>query len=145
MTTPVNVVGANRTLIVAGGVQKILGGLVDGRVKVCFDTIASSSTLDVGSTVKLGALPAGANVLAIILSATTAQSSLTFSLGDGASATRYLAAGNTGLQTALVPVVAAGAGYVVGTATNDNYLLLTTAGAAGTTGSISCAILYSVD
>ena len=145
MTTPVTVLGANRTLLVAGGVQKILSGLVDGRVKVQVDTYASSATLDIGSTIKFFNLPTGAKIMLIALMATTAQTSLTYSLGNGDTAALFVTAGATGLQTALTPVLAGGAAYVVGSGTLDSYVLLTTAGAAGTTGTITAMCFYTVD
>ncbi len=146
MTTPVNVVGANRTLILAGGIQTVARGVWDGRVKVQVDTFAMATTFDVGSTLKLFSLPAGATILGFELSVSVAQGSLTFSFGNGDTANLFAVAGNTGLQTALTPIKITGAGYVVGTGTLDTYALLTTAGAAGqSTGVLTAYCFYTVD
>lgn len=139
--------GLVATAVASGGLSnKVLKGLIDGRVKCMLDTLTLAGTELSGSLLYMGSLlPAGANVIAIILSVSTVQTSLTFTLGDVASATRYIAAANSGLQTALLPVVASGINYVVGTATNDNQIMITTGGATATAGVLNAAILYSQD
>ena len=149
----VNVLGVVATAIATGGVSNWqLPGLIDGRVKCMIDkyTVVSGSEPTTGSTIKFGAqLPIGANVIAIILSASTAQASLTFTLGDAASATRYIASANSGLATAVLPVIASGQGYVVtghvSADGDDQQIVLTTGGATMTAGVITCAVLYSLD
>lgn len=135
------------TAVAAGGLSnKVLKGLIDGRVKCMLDSITLAGTELSGSLIYLGSLlPAGANVIAIVLSVSVAQASLTFQLGDVASGTRYISSANSGLQTALLPVLASGINYVVGTATNDNQIMLTTGGATATAGVLKAAILYSQD
>ncbi|MFA5499486.1 MAG: hypothetical protein WC404_00225 [Candidatus Omnitrophota bacterium] len=141
-----DVVGVNRTLFAAGGLSVLGHGLTDARVKCMVDTYVADATEDAGSTIKLFPdLPKGARVLLIVLAASVAQAALTFALGDGDSADRYVTAGATGLQTALTPVVAGGAGYVIGTADNDEYILLTTAVATMTAGTITAYCFYTQD
>ena len=145
--TAQDVVGVNRTAWAAGGLaNKLLSGLIDARAKIMLDSYTMTATEATGSTLKLCAnIPNGANVVAIVLYASVAQSSLTVSVGDGASATRY-ATTNTGLQSAVPSItILPGLNYVVGTTTNDNYLLLTTGGATSTAGIIYAAIIYTMD
>ena len=143
--TASNVLGKNNTLIAAGGVQKILSGLVDGRVKVMADTYTMNSETS-GSTIKMGgAIPTGANILLIALSASAAVASLTISIGDSNSATRYVSA-STACQTALVPVLYTPQAYVIGTNTGDTQILLTTGGASlASSGTIQVLVFYSLD
>lgn len=137
--------GVNRTLIDAGGVSTILGGMIDGRVKVMLDTYALTTGNLSGDVIKLGGtLPVGANVIAIVLSVSAAQSSLTASVGDSGSATRYVSA-STALQTAVTPLVISGKNYVVATSGTDDIILLTTGGATATAATLYAAIFYSVD
>jgi hypothetical protein len=145
--------GVVKTAVDAGGVANKLGqGLIDGRVKVMLDsyTVVTSSEPASGSLLKLGsAIPTGANIIAIALSASVAQTSLTVNIGDIDSATRYASA-HTGLQTAIGGasnsiVLVSGANRVVGTSTYDNQLVLVTGGATMTAGVIYVAIFYTVD
>lgn len=147
MATVQDVKGVNQTLIDAGGlVSQIAAGLDGGRLKVKMDEYTTDTNEASGSTIEFGGdLPAGAKIIAIVLAATVAQSSLTFLFGTQFNTDEFAVAGNTGLQTAIAPVVLAGRGYVVGTSALDSQLVLTTGGAATTTGVISCAIIYSTD
>ena len=156
MATAYDFFGANTTSKYTGGISNKMGaGLIDGRVKVFFDTLACSTSITSGKKIQIagygndtlgnGFLPAGASILAIIISCTVAQTSATLNVGDGASATRYASA-STVLQTANLGIVIPGTGYVIGTATNDNFILLTTGGATlQATGTISVIILYTTD
>ena len=138
--------GVNKTLVDAGGVATIGRGLVDGRVKCMLDSYTLTTGNLAGDVIKLGGtLPAGANVVGIMLAVSAAQSSLTYMLGDGATANRYKATGATGLQTAVVPVWHTGLNYVVGTATSDNVIQLTTEAATATAGVLYAAIFYTQD
>ena len=140
-----NVLGVNQTLSDAGGLNTLTKGLRNGRVKVNYDVYAADASEAVTSTIQLcGDLPAGANVLAIILVAETAQASVTVAVGNSASAAVYLAA-NDGLQTVDIPLVIMGQGTIVGTSTGDNDVLLTTGGDTLTAGNIHCVVLYSID
>lgn len=141
-----DVIAVNRTAWAAGGLaNKIGAGLIDGRVKVMYDYYTITGTEAAASTIKVGAsLPKGASVLAIGLQVSAAQTSLTLSIGDGNSATRY-ATTHAALQTAGVIAWFSGIGYVIGTATSDNYILLTTAAATATAGVLYVIILYTTD
>ncbi len=145
--TAQDVLAVVRTAVAAGGLaNKVTQGLIDGRVKVMHDYYVADASEALASTIKFGKnLPAGAKVLAILLTSSVAQSSVTISVGDGASAARYVTAGSTTLQTALAPLLALGLGYIIGTTTSDNYILVTTAGATLTAGTIYCTILYTSD
>ena len=158
--TATNVVGLNRTAVVSGGLgNMLLSGLIDSPVHCMIDqyTVVGGSEPTTGSTIKLFAtgasaststtypsLPTGANILAIGLSVTVAQSSATFSVGDVASATRYVSA-STGLQSAAPTITwLSGLNYVIGTATGDSQIVLTTGGATLTAGIIYAFVLYTL-
>lgn len=146
MASVQDVLGVNQTLVDAGGLATIARGLHNGRIKVNYDSYTADGTEAAGSTIQLcGDLPAGAKIIAIILAAGTAQSSLTMTVGNSYDADAYLAAGATQLQTASVALVLSGKGVIVGTNTGDNDILITTAAATMTAGTIYAAVLYSVD
>lgn len=137
--------GDVKTAVDAGGLgNTVVQGLIDGRVKCMLDSLTIAGTELSGSVIKMGqALPAGAKVLAIILYVSAAQTSLTSSVGDGASATRYGSA-LTSLQTAGSYFIG-GQNYVVGTTSGDDQLTLTTGGATATAGTLKSAVLYTLD
>ena len=144
-----NVKGVNATLVDAGGVSTILQGFIDARVKTMLDSyVLVAATVPAGTTIELGGtIPIGAKIIAIILSASTAQAGLTIDVGDDEDADRY---GNdlTGLQTANSMVVVPGNNYVVDntvTTTPDTRIVITTAGASATAGTLYAAVLYTID
>ena len=136
--------GVNQTLIDAGGIAALTQGLVNGRVKCSLDHYVLTSGNN-GDTIKLfGLLPAGAKVIAIALSATVAQSSMSIGVGDLDSATRYSAT-NTGLQTAITPVWVMGTEYVIGTtdtSTTDTDRQITVTLSTTATGATLYAVLF---
>lgn len=136
--------GVNQTLIDNMGESMIVGGQIKIKTKCIKDSYALTTGNTSGDIIKLfGALPAGANISEIHLSVTAAQTSLTFNLGDSASATRYASA-NTGLQSAApVETIIAGSQYVIGTNSGDNQILLTTGGATATAGTLHVEIYYT--
>lgn len=141
-------VGVNATLVASGGLANaVLSGLIDGRVKCMLDYYTILGTETTGSTLTLGGImPKGANVIAIILKVTASQTALTVSVGDDESATRYASAA-TSLQTAGTYVIG-GNNYVCDDttpSTTDRQIVLTTAAATMTAGTIYAAILYSID
>lgn len=145
MASAQTVRGTVATAINTGGISQLLGGLVNARVKVMLDQVTLTTDYDSGSTIIIGGvLPVGANVVAIILAASAAQASLTASVGDSGSTTRYASA-HTGLQTAVVPVVIGGKNYVVATAGSDDQIRITTGGAAATAGTLYAAVLFTTD
>ena len=141
----VNVLGVNNTLVATGGIATIGRGLIDGRVKAMLDQYVIGGSAEVtGSTITIGGtLPVGANIVAIVLSVSAAQTSATFSAGDAGSATRYVSA-STALQTAVTPLVISGKNYVV-TGTSDTAIVLTTGGATLSAGTLYAAIFYTQD
>jgi hypothetical protein len=141
--------GVRQTLIDDGvGLSnQIAQGFIDGRVKVYTDTVADLSATQTTATDVLelfGDLPAGSKVLMIKLVQTGTQTS-TISVGDSASATRYLAAGNTGIQTAEAILHIPGHQYVIGTATSDSQIIITFAGAVGATGVLYAEVYVAKD
>ena len=146
MASVQDVLGVNQTLSDAGGLATIARGLHDGRVKVNMDYYTADATEAAGSTIQLcGDMPTGAKVLLVALIAETAQASLTVSVGNSSDADAYIAAGEDGLQTVDVPIMLSGKGVIVGTATGDDDILLTTAAATMTAGIVRCLVFYSVD
>lgn len=139
--------GLQATAVNTGGISQLLSGLIDGRVKVMVENYSIiGSDLAAGSTIIIGGkMPVGANVLAIVLAVSAAQTSLTFQLGDAGSANRYAATGHTGLQTATTPVIIGGKNYVVATAGTDDQIRLLTEGATATAGTLYAFVLYSID
>jgi hypothetical protein len=151
--------GVVATAQITGGVSNWqLGGVIDGRVKVMIDTYVAVATEAVASTIAIGKqLPKGANVIAVILVSTVVQTSVTVSVGDKVTASRYGIAASTELQTAYSPKICLPvAGVYVTTddsltsaalpsATNDCQIILTTAGGTLVAGTITAYILYSFD
>jgi hypothetical protein len=153
MSATATLKSAIQTVEYAGGTPATwqLGGLIDGRVKVLLDTYtAVGSGEDAGSVITFAALPTGANVLAVFITSNYATSSLTFSVGDSASTTRYVTA-SAGPQSAAATNLNVVPGYVIGTnytsaTSQDNNIVVTTGGAALHSGSIyGIMVLYSFD
>lgn len=152
------VLGVNTTAIQAGGLaNKLLSGLVDARVKVSLDSYVLAGTEASGTLLEFfidangnGLLPSGANVVAILLQVSAAQTALTASVGDGNSATRYASAA-TSLQTAGTYIIG-GKEYVLGTnagtvntANGDRFIKITTGGATATAGTLYIVVVYTLD
>lgn len=132
------------TLDQAGGPSVIEQGRKDARVKVMTDSLTIAGTELSGSTIDIGAaLPSKARVLEIVLNFSAAQTALTLSIGDDASATRYASA-STGPQTEGITRVS-GKNYQVGTSTGDRQILLTTGGATATAAQLEAQIYYTMD
>lgn len=135
-------------------------GYVDGRQKINLDFYVGLGTELTGSTLLMGApLPQAAMVLNVDVISSASTSSLTFSVGDLSSATRYASAG-TGIATAGVTsytgMISATTGwYVIGTnpgtganalVTGDAQILITTGGATLGTGTIyGVKVVYTTD
>jgi hypothetical protein len=140
-----NYKGDVATAVNTGGLSNaVVQGNIDARKKVNLESYTILGTEASGSTINIGGnLPKNAKVLSITLSVTAAQTSATFSIGDSDSATRYASA-STSLQTA-GRYGYDGKQYVVGTATGDNAVLLTTGGATLTAGTLRAEIEYVLD
>lgn len=139
--------GTNKTLIDTGGLaSQLAAGLQDGRVKCAIDQYVAADTVDIGTIIEMfGELPSGAKVIAIMLHIDTTESSLTWSVGDTETATRY-ASGNADLDAEDDVLLLSGQGYVIGTIAGDNQIELLTAGAALTNGTIiTGTIFYATD
>lgn len=147
MASVQTVKGVSQTAIDAGGLQnQLAAGLVDGRVKCRIDSYVADGSEAAGSTIEFGGdLIPGSKIVAIILSSSVAQASLTAALGTSFNIDEFAEAGNTTLQAALTAWIEHGKGYVVGTAALDSQIIMTTGGATLTAGTIYCAILYTTD
>jgi hypothetical protein len=140
--------GVNQTLVDAGGESTIGGGYIKVRQKVIKDSYALTTANLSGEVIKLfGKLTPGAVLQSIVLDVSAGQTGLTISVGDLASSTRYANA-DTGLQSAISLktynrlVIPCGQ-YVVGTATNDDQIILTTGGATATAGTLYAELTYT--
>ena len=141
-------VGVTVTLVDAGGVTTILGGLIDGRVKCMLDTYVILGTEATGSDITLGGImPNGATVIAIGLNVDAAQTSANVDIGDAESTTRY-ATNDTGIATADTMKWTSGLNYVTNDtvpSTTDRRIVLTTGGATLTAGNLQFVLIYSFD
>jgi hypothetical protein len=137
--------GVNATLIATGGESKILQGMVDSKIKCFVDTyeaaaLATSSTIAMGPT-----LPTGARVISYQL-AFDALSTVSLSLGDSNSAVRYLASVDTANTAGIKnDILIDGLNYIIGTASGDNQILVSTTGVSAATGTIKLAVFYVID
>lgn len=126
----------------------LTAGFINGREKVNLDYYVALGTEVAGSVIYMGALlPIGAKITAIDLFSSANTASLTVSIGDLNSATRYASA-DTGMQTLRIKtfsgMVDASVGfYVIGanpttptTTNNDQQIILTTAGATLAAGTV---------
>lgn len=141
----VNYKGTVATAVNTGGtINALAQGFTDARHKQSIDTYTILGSELSGSTINVcGTLPAGARILVIVLSVDNNQTSATFSVGDGASATRYGSA-STSLQTA-GRYSYDGKFYVIGTNSGDSGLLLTTGGATLTASTLRVEVHYVLD
>lgn len=133
-------------------------GYVDGRVKVNIDYYVALGTETAGTVIYMGALlPVGAKVLKIDVSTSASTGSLTVSVGDLDSATRYASA-STGPATAGITTFngikdSSNGPYLIGsnpatptTTDNDQQIILTTGGATLAASTIvGCVVYYTTD
>lgn len=143
-----DVKGDVATAVAAGGLSnKVLSGLIDGRLKCMLESYTIAGTEGLGSTITVGGImPKGANVVAILLFVSANQTAATFSVGDLELATRYASA-ITSLQTAGTYLIG-GKNYVADDtvpATTDRQIVLTTGGATLSAATLKVAIIYSID
>jgi len=139
--------GTNKTLIDAGGMaSQVAAGLVNGRIKCDLDEYVATATEDAGTVIEFFSnLPDGAKIVALIFSSSVTQSSVTMQIGTSYNDDEFAEAGNTTLQAALTAWTEHGKGYVVGTAALDSQIIITTADATLTAGTIYGAVLYTTD
>ena len=138
-----SVKGVNFTNITATPVVKADSSEWHGNLRVQYDSYEASS-LASGSDISVARLPQGAKVYEVIVSHDALGTSVTLSVGDSGSATRYI--GATAAATAGKLVMSEdgnvdGFGYDNSSETD---VLITTGGAAAT-GTIKIAVIYSVE
>lgn len=138
----VNVKGANKTKIDAGGAgQNIINsGDYGGVVKVVMDTYTLAA-VEAASTIKIATPPKGSKIIGCRIVTAALGSGVTLALGDSDSAARYLAATSAAAIADINAIKVAAIGYKIGTATGDDAMYITVAGATGT-GAIATIISY---
>ena len=137
-----SVKGVNFTKSTAEPVEKVIASQSHGRLRVQYDSYEASS-LASGSDISVAKLPAGAIVYDIVVQF-DALGSATISVGDSADADRYITAtsvSSAGQMSMSQEGAIDGFGYE-NTAETD--ILLTT-GSAAITGTVKCAVFYSMD
>jgi hypothetical protein len=139
--------GVNRTLYDAGGESKVAQGQTDARVKCNIDTYVPLGTEAAGSTIAMGpTLPANAKIVGQYLAVLTQEAGVTLAVGDSNDADRYITAIAADSVLFSDNLRQIGAGYVIGTNTGDNQILITTAGnTLGVGDSISLITFYTID
>ena len=138
-----SVKGVNFTNITADPVVNAISGEWSGKLRVQYDTYEASS-LASGSDISVARLPQGAKVWDVIIHHDALGTSVTLSVGDSSSATRYI--GATAAATAGKLLMSEdgsidGFGYEQ---TAETDVLITTGGAAAT-GTIKVAVIYTVE
>jgi hypothetical protein len=141
-----NLYGVERTKAnKATGQYLLTPGVFGGNVRVMHDTYSMASMTGTSDVLYLGGnLPPGAKILLIVLKVTANQTSLTFKLGTVYNDHEFVSAGSTDLATSGIYHYG-GNGYVVGTAANDDQIILTNAAAAGSAATLYCDIYYTND
>ena len=137
-----SVKGVNFTKRTAEPVEKVIASQSHGRLRVQYDSYEASS-LASGSDISVAKLPAGAIVYDIVVHF-DALGSATIAVGDSADADRYITAtsvSSAGQMSMSQEGAIDGFGYE-NTAETD--ILLTT-GSAAISGTIKCAVFYSMD
>jgi|TARA_Y100000114_G_C11681654_1_gene288868 hypothetical protein len=137
-----SVKGVNFTKRTAEPVEKVIASQSHGRLRVQYDSYEASS-LASGSDISVAKLPAGAIVYDIVVHF-DALGSATIAVGDSADADRYITAtsvSSAGQMSMSQEGAIDGFGYE-NTAETD--ILLTT-GSAAITGTVKCAVFYSMD
>ena len=137
-----SVKGANITLLDATPATMIDAASNSGNLQVWHDTYEASS-LAAGSDISVARLPKGAKVYDVIVHFDNLGSGTTLKVGDSADDDRYIAATATtsaGQMSMSQEGAIAGFGYEQPAETD---IILTNAGTA--TGTIKCAVIYSVE
>ena len=137
-----SVKGVNFTNITATPVVKADSSEWHGNLRVQYDSYEASS-LAAGSDISVARLPKGAKVYDVIVHFDALGSGTTLKVGDSADDDRYIAATATtsaGQMSMSQEGAIAGFGYEQ---TAETDIILTTAGTA--TGTIKCAVIYSVE
>ena len=138
-----SVKGVNFTNITADPIVNADSGEWSGKLRVQYDTYEASS-LASGSDISVARLPKGAKVYDIVVHFDALGGSSTVSVGDSDAAARYIAATSTasaGQMSMSQEGAIGGVGYEQ---TAETDILLTT-GSAAITGTIKCAVFYTVE
>ena len=138
-----SVKGSNFTNITADPVVKTSSQYAHGKLRIQYDSYEASSLVSC-SDISVARLPKGAVVYDVIVHHDALGASVTLSVGDSGSATRYV--GATAAATAGKVVMSEdgsidGFGYE-NTAETD---VLITVGGATATGTIKCTVVYAVE
>jgi hypothetical protein len=131
--------GVNVTIVQARTSDKVSDGLIVTKQRVWTDSFEAAALA--AGTIVIADLPVGAKVQEVEVYH-DALGATTLAIGDGASATRFLAATSVAAAGKLESANVDGFNYVVGTATDDNLILLTNAGAI--TGTIKSVVKYTL-
>ena len=138
-----SVKGVNFTNITADPIVNADSGEWSGKLRVQYDTFEASS-LASGSDISVARLPKGAKVYDIVVHFDALGSSSTVKVGDSGDDDRYIAATSTasaGQMSMSQEGAIDGVGYEQ---TAETDILLTT-GSAAITGTIKCAVFYTVE
>lgn len=137
-----SVLGVNATKAADPSPSNILDpGTLGGKVRVLVDSyeaaaLAAASDITVGRD-----LPAGAIVVGVKISTDALGAGVTVEVGDSDDSDRYVAAVDCTAATETDAVLVDGLGYVIGTNTGDETILITT-GVGAATGTISIVVFY---
>ena len=138
--------GVNRTVADAvTSTHTLAPGLFGGNVKVMVDTYEAAA-LASGSLIEMGGeLPVGARVLMVMLTTDALGGSVTCSVGDAESGTRYMNAEDCSSAGSHFTDLADGVEYEVDmtTASTPDNQILVTIGGASATGTIKLVVLYT--
>ena len=137
-----SVKGVNFTNITADPVVNADSGEWNGKLRVQYDTYEASS-LAAASDISVARLPKGAKVYDIVVHFDALGSGTSLKVGDSSDDDRYIAATVTtsaGQMSMSQEGAIAGFGYEQ---TAETDIILTNAGTA--TGTIKCAVFYTVD
>ena len=138
-----SVKGVNFTNITADPIVNADSGEWSGKLRVQYDTYEASS-LASGSDISVARLPKGAKVYDIVVHFDALGSSSTVKVGDSGDDDRYIAATSTasaGQMSMSQEGAIDGVGYEQ---TAETDILLTT-GSAAISGTIKCAVFYTVE
>ena len=138
-----SVKGSNFTNITADPVVKTSSQYAHGKLRIQYDSYEASSLAN-PSDISVARLPKGAVVYDVIIHHDALGSSVTLSVGDSGSATRYI--GATAAATAGKVVMSEdGAIDGFGYENNAETDVLITVGGGTATGTIKCMVVYAVE
>ena len=140
-----SVLGVNATKAADPSPSNILDpGTLGGKVRVLIDSYEAAA-LAAGSDITIGkALPSGAIIVGIAIATDALGAGVTVEVGDANTSDLYLAATVCTSATSTNAIATDGLGYVVGTAADDDTILVTT-GVGAATGTIKVVVTYVVE